>query len=89
MKEMLMLIAASMSKESIMERLYEAVDDYKEAKLLDNEEKIEQADKDLFVAINLYLMHFTTKGDIKQAMEHIKTMGEIEKAHNFFKTEKN
>ena len=84
-----MLLAATMSKESIIERLSESLEEYKEAQLLNNEEALDRAEKELFVSVNLYIMNFTTKGDIKTAMKHIREMDQMEKAQNFFKTEKN
>jgi len=89
MKEMLMLVAASMSKESVIERLNETMAQYNEAKLLGNEEAIEEAEKEIFVATNLFIMNYVSKGDIKNAINNIKQMDEIERAHKFFQTPKN
>jgi hypothetical protein len=89
MKEMLMLLAASMSKEDVIERLNDAMVQYNEAKLLNNEDSIEQAEKDIFVATNLFIMNYVTKGDIKNAISNIKQMDEIERAHKFFQTPNN
>lgn len=89
MKEMLMLLAATISKEEVINKLREALDQYDEAQLLQNEEQIKQADQELFVATNLFIMNYVTKGDIKEAVKNIRHMDEIEKAHNFFKTPKN
>jgi hypothetical protein len=89
MKEMLMLLAATMSKEETIERLTESLDEYKEAVMLQNEKSIEQAEQHLFLSTNLFMMHVISKGDIKNAISHIDEMKNIEKAHNFFKTDKN
>jgi hypothetical protein len=89
MKEMLMLVAASMSKESIIERLNESISNYNEAVLLDNEESIKQANEELFVTTNLFIMNYVSKGDIKNAIKNLKEMDEIERAHKFFQTPKN
>lgn len=86
---MLMLLAASMSKESVIERLNESLSQYNEAKLIGNESTIEEAEKDIFVATNLFIMNYVSKGDIKNAIQNIKEMDEIEKAHKFFQTPKN
>lgn len=89
MKEMLMLLAASMSKESVIEKLNESMSQYNEAKLIGNKEKIEEAEKEIFVSTNLFIMNYVSKGDIKTAMKNIKEMEEIERAHKFFQTPKN
>jgi len=89
MKEMLMIVAASMSKESIMERLNESLSKYNEAVLLGNEESIKEANEEVFVTTNLFIMNFVSKGDIKNAIKNLKQMEEIERAHKFFQTPKN
>jgi hypothetical protein len=89
MKEMMMLVAASMSKESVIERLSETMAQYNEAKLLGNEKAIEEAETEIFVATNLFIMNYVSKGDIKNAINNIKQMDEIERAHKFFQTPKN
>ena len=89
MKEMLMLLSASMTKKEIIERLTESCAQYNEANLLHNEESIKTAEQELFLMSNLLIMNTVTNGDMKKAIDSIKTMGEIEKAHNFFQTPKN
>lgn len=86
---MLMLLASAMSKEEIIDRLTESCAQYNEAILINNKENIEHAEKELFVASNLFIMNYVTKGDIKNAINSIKQMDEIEKAHKFFQTPKN
>lgn len=89
MKEMLMLLAATISKDECINQLQEALDLYKEAKLLNNEEDIEEANKKIFVATNLFIMNMMTNGDIKEALGHIKNMDKMDKAMRFFDTDKN
>lgn len=89
MKEMLMLLAATISKEEVINKLEEALEQYKEAKLLNNEEKLKQADQELFVATNLFIMQFITKGDVKVAMKHIQEMDKMDRAKKFFDTPQN
>lgn len=89
MKEMLMLLAASMSKHEIIQRLTESCEQYDEAQLLGNAENVKTAENELFVNCNLFIMNYVNKGDIKEAIKSIKTMDEIEKAHKFFQTPKN
>ena len=48
MKEMLMLLSASMTKKEIIERLTESCAQYNEANLLHNEESIKTAEQELF-----------------------------------------
>lgn len=86
---MLMLIAATITKEEVIMKLEEAVNQYNEVTLLNNEEKLKQADQELFVATNLFIMQYITKGDVKVAMQHIKAMDEIDRAKKFFETPKN
>ena len=89
MKEILMLLAAAMSKEDTVQKLTESLEEYKEAVMLNNKENIEKADQQLFISANLFMMHTINKGDIGNAVNHINEMKDIEKAHNFFKTPSN
>ena len=86
---MLMLLAAAMSKEETIERLTESLEEYKEAILLQNEEDIERKEQHLFISANLFMMHVVSKGDMKNAINHINEMKEMDRAQNFFKTAKN
>ena len=89
MKEMLMLLAATISKDECINQLEEAIDAYKEANLLNSQKALEEADKKLFVATNLFIMNLMTKGDIKEAMGHIKNMDKMDKAMKFFDVDRN
>lgn len=89
MKEILMIVAATMSKESIMETLNKSLSKYNEAVLLGNEESIKEANEEMFVSTNMFIMNHVSKGDIKNAIKNLKEMEEIEKAHKFFQTTKN
>jgi hypothetical protein len=89
MKEMLMLLAATMSRHDIVERLTESCEQYNEAELLGNADTVKEAENEIFVNCNLFIMNFVNKGDIKEAIKSIKTMEEIERAHKFFQTDKN
>lgn len=86
---MLMLLAATMSKQETIERLTESLEEYKEAMLLQNEENIERAEQHLFLSANLFMMNTISKGDIKNAITHIDEMKEMDRAQSFFKTPKN
>jgi len=87
MKEMLMLLAATMSRHDIVERLTESCEQYNEACLLGNADDIKSAENEIFVNTNLFIMNYVNKGDIKEAIKSIKTMDEIERAHKFFQTD--
>ena len=87
MKEMLMLLAATMDKHDIIQRLKDSCEQYEEAQLLGNADDIKSAENEIFVNTNLFIMNFVNKGDIKEAIKSIKTMDEIERAHKFFKTD--
>jgi hypothetical protein len=88
MKEMLVLMASLMSAEQIVERMQSALDEYKEAQLLNNKEKIEDAKKGLLVSCHLCILHHVTEKD-GGPMEVIERMKEFEMRSNLFKDVKN
>jgi|APGre2960657404_1045060.scaffolds.fasta_scaffold15817_2 hypothetical protein len=90
MKEMLIIMASLMSKEQIIEKLQESIDELKEAQLLCNDKEIETKTHNLVISCHLLTMHVVSddKG-LEGALKTIKDMNEIEKNNNFFKTANN
>lgn len=89
MMEMMVMLASIMSTEQCIDRLQKSIDEYKEAELLNSEN---QKDKkaELLLSCHLLTLHITnSKKGLDGAMHTIEKLKEIEKAHNFFKTEKN
>lgn len=90
MKEMLVIMASLMSKQQIIERLQESIDELKEAELLCDAELIEQKTHHLLFTCHLMTMHVMTESKGPSgALDIIKDMNELEKSRKFFKTEKN
>ena len=76
-----------MSPEQIIERMQSSLDEYKEAQLLNNEEKLEEAKKGLIVSCHLCVLHHVTEKD--GPMETIEKMKAFEMRSNLFKDVKN
>ena len=77
-----------MSTEQIIERLQSALDEYKEAQLLNNEEKIEDAEKNLLVSCHLCILNHVTEKE-GGPMELIEKLKEFEMRDKLFKDVKN
>ena len=90
MKEMLIIMASLMSREQVIERLQESIDELKEAELLCNAEEIKAKTHHLVMSCHLLTMNVISneKGP-NGALEIIKDMNEVEKNNKFFKTEAN
>lgn len=88
MKEMLVIMATSLSTEQVIELMEEAIAEYKEAVLLQKD--MEHAKHNMIVKTHLLTLHFMNLGrGMDGAIETIKKMEDLEKANNFFKTVKN
>jgi len=83
MKELFVMLAKTMSKQSCFEQVDEAVQEYKEAMLLGSDMKA--AEHSLNIAMHLYILN-QTEGS---AEDVIKDMDQTEKSVNFFKTTSN
>lgn len=83
MKEMFVMLAKLMSKDQCVERLEDAIAEYKEAKLINGD--MEKAEHSLFMSAHLLILNNLDKdpGDI------IKEMHEVQRSVDFFKTDKN
>lgn len=73
--ELLVLLASTMTKDQIIDRIEEEISNYKEAKLIGDEQDIELKAHHLAMACNLFIMNMVTDGDVKKAM------GTIQKIH--------
>jgi hypothetical protein len=87
MKEMLVLMASLMSTEQIIERLHSALDEYKEAQLLSNKEKIKDSQNSLLVACHLCILNHVTEKE--GPIELIEKLKEFEMRDKLFKDVKN
>ena len=83
MKELFVMLAKALSQDECIERLEEAISDFKEAKLLN--QNLEKAEFTLHMACHLLIFN-TLDGN---ASDIIKNMDEVNRSVNFFKTEKN
>lgn len=77
-KDLLVMASAMRPKEAILEDLAEAV---KEAQLGYNED----ADKELAIRCQMYLIHTMTGGDLEKAIQLTKDMDKEAKERSFFK----
>jgi len=82
-KEMFVVLAKTMSEDKIIEKMEEAINQYKEAKLIN--QNINKAIESIKIATHLFIMNSLDKDPI----EIIKEMDEVSKRVKFFDTEKN
>ena len=82
-KEMFIVLAKTMSEDKIIEKMEEAINQYKEAKLIN--QNTNKAMETLKIATHLFIMNSLDK----DPMEIIKEMDEVSKRVKFFDTEKN
>lgn len=77
------MLAKAMSKDQVVERLEEAIAEYKEAKMLNTDVKL--ALEHLHLATHLFIMNSLEK----DPMDIIKEMDTVSQRVKFFDTEKN
>ena len=82
MLKMLAMLSSIMSFEDIISQLEEAINDYKEKRLL-NQDVEKEKDKISILAFILQ-MHLKSGGNIKDALDSIDQMEEIKKHHEMF-----
>lgn len=82
MLKALAMLSSIMSFEDIIAQLEEAINDYKEKRLLNQDVKKEK-DKISFLALILQ-MHLKSGGNIKAALDSVDQMEEIRKHHEMF-----
>lgn len=87
-QELLVLLASSMTKEQLVDRLDESLNEYKEAQLLNSDDQNEKLN---FLAFNctLLLANLMTKGDMKNAMSTIADMQKMQDREKLFKPNSN
>lgn len=83
MKEIFVMLAKAMTKKQCIDRLAEAVSEYKEAELLGK--NLDEVEHNLLLSCHLFLLN-GIKGD---ATDVIKDMEMVDKSVNFFKTTTN
>lgn len=73
--ELVVLLASTMSKQQIVDRMKESISEYEEAHLLNKTpDEIKIAEHGIMLSCHLYIMNDVTKGSIQGAVE---TLGEI------------
>jgi hypothetical protein len=80
--ELMVLLASAMEKDQIIDRIEQAISNYREAKLLADEKQIEIEAHHIALACNLFMMNIVTDGNINGAMDvikKVKTMRDREK----------
>ena len=83
MKELLVFLAKMMSKEQCFDRIHKAIEEYKEASLLNND--VERAEAEIIMSCHLLMLNLVEG----KATDVIKQMEEVKRSVDFFKTEKN
>ena len=89
MMEALVMLASMMTTDECIERLQRAIEEYKEAELL-NSENLMKLKGELIMSAHLLTLHISNeeKG-IDGAISTIERLKQIQKADQFFKTPKN
>lgn len=82
-KELFVMLAKSMSIDDVIEKMEETINQYKEAKMLNN--NTEAALESLHIATHLFIMNSIEKSPD----EIIKEMNKVDQRVKFFETEKN
>jgi hypothetical protein len=83
MKEIFITLAKLMTKDQIIEKMQEALDEYKEAKLIGKD--LEDAEHMITMGCHMYVLN-QMEGDAKDI---VADMNMVSKSVNFFKTGKN
>jgi uncharacterized ferredoxin-like protein len=82
--ELLVLMASAMSREQIIERMAHAIEENKEAALLNDKDAIEKANVALIISCHLFVLHNVTDGKIEKGFDTIKKIKEIRKREELF-----
>ena len=84
----MVVLASLMSTENCIDRLQEAIDSYKEEELINGD--VEKKLQELLLSCHLMTLHVINKEKgVSGAVDTLKQLKEVEKAHKFFKTERN
>lgn len=81
-KELLVLLAASMSKEDIIERIEEALAKFKESELLGNDSTRDY--KEILCMCHMAILNHESDGNIQGAMKILSQMDNLEKREKLF-----
>jgi esterase/lipase len=84
-KELFILFAAMATKNDLIERMENAISNYKEAKLLNkSNDEIQKTIENILVVAHMFIVNHDTNGDIQGAMEFIKKMNKFDKNMQLF-----
>jgi len=83
MKEMFVTLAKLMTKDQCIQKIQDALEEYKEAKLIGKD--LEEAEHTIIMGCHLFLLN-QMKGDAKDIVDDMEM---VNKSVNFFKTGKN
>lgn len=89
MKELLIVIATAMSEERIIEKIQEAISEYSQALLSNDDQKVTDAKTAISIACNLFLIREQTNGDQTKMRTFMESMNSFDRANKLFKTTKN
>lgn len=84
----MVLLASTMTHEQIMERIEEAISEYRETMLLGKEEDIDLKKHHLALACSLFMMNVMTNGSMEGAVETIKKIKSNRETNEIFNLEK-
>lgn len=84
MKELIVLLAKTMTKEQIVDRMQQSIDQYKEAKLLGKED-LKEEEEHLLMSCHICILNNIDKNP----MEIINEMEKVNKRVQFFESDKN
>jgi hypothetical protein len=82
--ELLVMLASAMTKEQIIDKIEESINEYREAMLIGNEEQIELKSHHLAMSCNLFTMHMITDGNMEGAMKTIQKIGKMKDRDKIF-----
>ena len=85
LKEIFVMLAKLMSREQCIERLQQAIEEYKQALLTGDDETLLRAETNIELSCHLFLMN----GVEGKASDIIQQMDEVKRSVDFFKTDKN
>lgn len=85
LKDIFVMLAKLMSREQCIERLQQALEEYKEALLTGDDETLKGSEANIELSCHLFLLN----GVDGKASEIINQMDEVKRSVDFFKTDKN
>lgn len=82
-KELFIILAKAMTKDQVIQKLEDAIAEYKEAKLLN--QNIKEAEENLQLSTHLFIMNSLNK----EPLDIINEMNKVTERVKFFETDKN